>query len=282
MSDTETNMNLNVDNSTGILRSKKKQRLVMFYDTETVGSLIKMFDKFPYPPLEDQPHLIQVSYALFDEISYEVKDFYCAYIKIDDMSLINDESFEFNHIRRETCEQYGRPILEVLQRFYSAYIQAERVCAHNIRFDRKIMLFEIQRNKEELFAWHPDSVNMFKYYENIEDNPVQPYCTMNNSQDMCQVPHKDDRIRYYRQGPRQGQIYYKAPKLIELYRFLFREEPPEPLHNAVIDTLVGLRCYMRINNKTIHIVKFNHMIKNGFQIAQLDPALLDLNLRSLA
>jgi len=48
-----------------------------------------------------------------------------------------------------------------------------------------------------------------------------------------------------------NQDHYKYPTLNELYRFLFDEAPTGTLHNSLIDTLVCLKCYMRIRHSLI-------------------------------
>jgi DNA polymerase III epsilon subunit-like protein len=48
-----------------------------------------------------------------------------------------------------------------------------------------------------------------------------------------------------------NQDRYKYPTLTELYTFLFDETPKGQLHNSLIDTLVCLKCYMRIKHSLI-------------------------------
>ena len=247
---------------------------VMFFDTETVGSLDNMYEKgpnvepyHPWTPLERQPHMIQLSFVVFHPKTYVIKDFYCGYVKLDNMELMTEEAFTHNHISRETCEKHGRPILEVLRRFYAAYSRADRLIAHNIKFDRKIILFECMRNRGDIRQHCPELGPLFKITKKPE--AVEQYCTMWETTKFCKLVKKN------------GQTG-KPPRLIELYRILFKDDPPEPLHNAVIDTLVGLRCYLKYaEEKTVHNVKFGHMIKQGFELAKLDPALLAANLCSL-
>ena len=45
---------------------------------------------------------------------------------------------------------------------------------------------------------------------------------------------------------RNGKPYWKSPKLSELYEHLFQEPAPDGLHNALVDTLVCLRCYVKL------------------------------------
>ena len=42
-----------------------------------------------------------------------------------------------------------------------------------------------------------------------------------------------------------GKFYKKFPKLEELYKHLF-QHTPENLHNSMIDTLICLRCFLKL------------------------------------
>ena len=62
---------------------------------------------------------------------------------------------------------------------------------------------------------------------------------MKNSKDICKI----EKVNRF------GNIYYKYPKLIELYKHYFETEP-DGLHNSMIDVLVTLRCFgMMMFNK---------------------------------
>jgi hypothetical protein len=52
--------------------------------------------------------------------------------------------------------------------------------------------------------------------------------------------------------------YKKYPKLAELYFTLFRQAPTN-LHNSIVDTLVCLRCFLRMKlHKELHAEKFQY------------------------
>jgi hypothetical protein len=63
-----------------------------------------------------------------------------------------------------------------------------------------------------------------------------------------------------------NQVYYKNPKLSELYEILFPNEPiPKELHNSLIDAAMTLRCYLKyVNNFDIKEVNitFKQLFKN--------------------
>ena len=244
-----------------ISMSKKVNNLVLFFDTETTG--LPIFDKFSntnpvWTPLNKQPYITQISALLFDSKTYQVIKFLNAYIRIPNLELITEELVQINGIKREKCELEGIPMEEALVQFFEMYKQSRCVIAHNIRFDRKMIIIEKQRHKAALLEKCPDIGTLFKYEADIEAIPVKPYCTMTTTIDYCNL--------YQVKNPNRK----KAAKLAELYVILFRESPPEPLHNAVIDTLVGLRCYLKFaENKEIHFVKFRRMVENGLKLANI-------------
>ena len=66
-------------------------------------------------------------------------------------------------------------------------------------------------------------------------------CTMKSSVNICNI-----------MVVRDGQAPYKKwPTLLELYRHLF-SSTPDNLHNAIVDVLVCLRCFLMIY-MNIHI-----------------------------
>ena len=43
-----------------------------------------------------------------------------------------------------------------------------------------------------------------------------------------------------------NKVYYKHPKLSELYEKLFPNEPlPKDLHNSLVDVAMTIRCYLK-------------------------------------
>jgi hypothetical protein len=56
---------------------------------------------------------------------------------------------------------------------------------------------------------------------------------MKNSVDLCKIPVTS----------KEGEVYFKYPKLSELHQHLFKSVP-DGLHNAMTDVLACLRCYV--------------------------------------
>jgi len=80
------------------------------------------------------------------------------------------------------------------------------------------------------------------------------FCTMKNCAEFCKL----ERLS------KTNQVYYKNPKLSELYSILFPDMlPPNDLHNSLVDVAITLRCYIKyVYNFDIKIT--NESIKQLF------------------
>ena len=156
-------------------------------------------------------------------------------------------------ITREKCELGGILIKDALLEFYKEYIQSDYVIAHNINFDRRMIMIEIERNYVDLEQSAKNILNIF--------NPlfcklrgIENYCTMLSSLHICNIMIESKKNKEVK--------YKKFPKLTELYFCLFQMNP-ENLHNAMVDTLVCLRCFLKIKlNQEIHPKKYDYMLES--------------------
>ena len=80
---------------------------------------------------------------------------------------------------------------------------------------------------------------------NIQDT----YCTMKQSTEICKIE---------REFP-DGTKYFKYPSLSELYEHLFNHIPKNT-HNALIDILICMRCFCKIELKK-DISRINRTIR---------------------
>jgi DNA polymerase III epsilon subunit-like protein len=113
------------------------------------------------------------------------------------------------------------------------------IVAHNIDFDIKMILIEIERNRIEILKRSPECMTIFNpTYEEL--NGVEHYCTMRKGTILTNII-VDSKI--------QGRPpSLKWPRLNELYGKLFNNETVTGLHNAMVDVLVCLRCYMMMRH----------------------------------
>jgi DNA polymerase-3 subunit alpha len=205
---------------------------VLVFDVETTGLLPKTITD---PPV----YITQLSFTLYDAKNNELLKTYNAFVKIPDDVTITEKVTQITGIDREKLNAEGVDIVEVLERFYDAYCRADIMVAHNFDFDSKVIEIEANRNYERIenknkelaphIVWMFDS--MYVKLANIEMK-----CTMKMSKELCNIERVNSR-----------GTYIKFPTLCELYEKLFHTKP-ENLHNSMIDVLVCLRCYLKMEH----------------------------------
>lgn len=97
------------------------------------------------------------------------------------------------------------------------------------------MELEILRNYAYLRTI-PDSAFLFNDMFNSL-NDMDTYCTMQKTRNFCKITVNG------KYGP-----YIKAPRLSELHDKLFNFIP-ENLHDAMVDTMVCLKCYLKFEHE---------------------------------
>lgn len=198
--------------------SIKTMRILVF-DTETTG-LPKERNPSIYRT-ELWPFVIQLSYVVYDSELNEVMVLVNDYINIAFDTEISKESQEVHKITREMLNE-GITIKEALHKFNEYTKHCDLIVGHNVSFDKRMVIVEGIRNK----------INM-----EVEET----YCTMRNSTEICKIEKINPK----------GEIYFKFPTLSELHFHLFKKIPKNT-HNALIDILICLRCYCKIElNKDI-------------------------------
>ena len=207
----------------------------MAYDTETTG-LIPKVDRTigqPLPAIGDYPSILQLSFVIYDLKSKTIIKKYNEYIRIADDVVIPPKATEINGITRQTCNLIGIPIERALADFHEAYMLVDRVVAHNLAFDRKMIEIEVLRNMH-LLRHIPTITMMFNDTFNDVNN-IETICTMNKGKDICNLYITNEK----------GGRWKKSPKLSELHFRLF-DYVPANLHDALVDTMICMRCYLRL------------------------------------
>jgi DNA polymerase III epsilon subunit-like protein len=131
--------------------------------------------------------------------------------------------FVLSEMKRASPESF-LPIEAAMAEFMADLKTCNFVVAHNIDFDKKMILAELVRLKRE-----PDFYGIL-----AEDNFI---CTMMRSIQVCKIAKMN----------KFGRMEYKWPKLKEAYQTLFGYEPTgDALHNAIIDVIVCLRVFFKL------------------------------------
>jgi len=217
-----------------------RKRMILVFDVETTGLLPnKTRGKASgnEVPIESYPYIIQLSFVLYDIIESTAVITYNSYIKIPENIEIPDRVSELTGINKQVCNENGKDIIEVIDKFYEAYMSAEVIVAHNIEFDEKMISIELQRNRQEFLNKAPYCFTIFsKTYETLKG--IQRYCTMKNGTELCAITVESKTTK-------------KWPKLSELHQKLF-DVVPDGLHNSMVDVNACLKCYLKMRHGITH------------------------------
>jgi DNA polymerase III epsilon subunit-like protein len=126
---------------------------------------------------------------------------------------------------------FNPEIHEVLTEFMKDFEKADVIVAHNLNFDRNMLLAEMDRLRTR-----PGFEVFEEYIQNLYANKKE-FCTGKFGADVCQISAVN----------KMGKEYYKMPKLNALYTHLFGYAPDESkLHDALMDVVICMRCFYKI------------------------------------
>lgn len=192
---------------------------ILVFDTETTGLPER---GAPIIAVHRWPYIVQLSYLIFDTNDNKIIETVDNIIKLPDGVKITPESENIHHISNKMVKKKGVSIKDELIKFNERLVEVDMIIAHNIIFDKNIIKVESIRN------------NIISNFT-CNRHKIQEYCTMMNSIELCKI------VRHYK----NGNEYYKYPKLMELHEYLFNTIP-DGLHNSMVDILVCLRCYIKM------------------------------------
>lgn len=196
---------------------------ILVFDTETTG--LPKFRNTPIADTKNWPHVVQLSFMLYDARKNNVLEEGDYIIRLPDNVTIDPKAEAVHGISTAQCQREGLPMYEVFKHFSEAIARCDMLLAHNISFDKSIMMVEAARLGFD---------NIFRKSDGSE---LPEFCTMKSSIDLCKIERTNERT---------GKIYYKYPKMVELHNHLFKYEP-KGLHDSMADILCCLRCYFMMN-----------------------------------
>ena len=220
----------------------KKMNRILAFDVETTGLLPKRTGKV-VPQITDYPLILQLSFVIYDIRAGRIVTTYNNYIKVSDEVEISPFITGLTGIDRSVCDAKGVPMCQVLCDFCDAYMSADFIVSHNIGFDKKMVEIEIHRN----FAKVSGVPNMcFLFSETFNDLRGKTLaCTMAMGKSLCDEMYLVNKDGKMTRENKDGTTWKKPPKLVELHEFLFGTTP-DGLHDALVDTLVCLKCFMKM------------------------------------
>ena len=189
---------------------------ILVFDTETSGLIPKKYES-----LTECPYILQLACILVDTDGSKVIN------KIDSINEIvnapidklDDKVMEITGLTIEKVKS-GVDIVPLLYKLKNMIDECDVLVAHNLEFDSNMIKLECIRNNIEL--------NVSK----------SCYCTMKKSTQLCRLEKENSFGKYL-----------KWPTLEELHKHLFPEFKVNNLHDAYVDTLLCLRCYLMLNCK---------------------------------
>lgn len=195
--------------------------IVLCYDTETTG--LPQDRWAAHTDTKKWPHIIQLSWISYDTETNTVIGDANDLIQINDLPL-SDESVAIHKITREKANAEGIPICDAMEKFIQATNAADCMVGHNTQFDRNIVSVEGIRH------------GFTKIFRSTDGSNKPEYCTMQKGKTITKIEKINQTT---------GRTYFKQPRLAELHDYLYGDTP-EGTHDAMVDVLVCLRCYMAI------------------------------------
>jgi len=207
--------------------SKHSYQNILVFDTETTGLIPK------YSSDTNNPYITQLSFIIYNTETNSIRSTFNAYIKIPDEIEIPEIVTNITGITKKICQEKGISFQEAFAAFYYAILCSDCIVGHNIEFDVQMMYIEMERNKHSLR--HYAELNILFHPERLARIKTDIKCTMRMTVAECALLRTTEK----------NYTYKKYPKLAETYEYLF-QKTPENLHNSIIDVIVCLRCFLKI------------------------------------
>ena len=194
---------------------------VLIFDCETTG--LPRHRRVDIKNTCDWPFIVQLSWIVFDTSRNKLDKMRDEVVHLPQGLGICKESIRIHGITNEKMLREGVNIKSLLKEFIKDAKQCTILIAHNIDFDRKVIIVEQIRNNMRETCW---LYNLRK----------KEYCTMKEGVLSCNIMIKDKYT---------GKMKLKFPKLSELHKHQFGTIP-SGLHNSLVDILVCFRCFGKL------------------------------------
>jgi DNA polymerase III epsilon subunit-like protein len=173
---------------------------------------------------------------LYDTEAKVVLEYIDYIIRVGPEVIISPESIAIHQITPARSQTEGVPIVEALAVFEKTLVEADLIVGHNISFDKKMLMVELLRHQLPNFFYFAKGSTSGSRRDQYAE-----YCTMKQTTELCALSAVNKTT---------GKTYCKYPTLSELHEHLFKSKP-NGVHNAMIDVLVCLRCYI------YHVYKYD-------------------------
>ena len=212
---------------------------VLFFDTETSGlphdecrNTLSLVNKHMWPKI------VQYSSITLDTETGSVESMSDYIVKVDDSVVLDGQSAEIHGITNLISKTQGVSIEKVLETFTQECENADLIVAHNLDFDKNMLLKE----------WYDliscdDKTKVHQF-----TNPYIKFKkTISKVKKLCTLKSNIQRVNKKAISKKDGKEYVKWPTLEELHTHLFNEDLSDVnLHNALVDTMICARCWYNI------------------------------------
>lgn len=189
----------------------------LFFDTETTG-LPKERNKDATQGPNNWPEPVSIAWIVTED-SKPVRAKY--YIIQPQGWLIPDDSIKIHGITQQMAEVEGVPLSHVLGEFMRDLRQVDVAIAHNLEFDKNVILAAVLYNCKD------DVAMKWPRYE---------FCTCEGAREITRIPLVKPSL-YFK---------FKTPRLTELYEFTFGSKPPESiLHTSLGDVQILVAIFFK-------------------------------------
>lgn len=206
--------------------------LFLVYDTETTGLAPNLKSMPRYDTLNIWPYIVQLSYLVYDTDKNTIEHISDSIIKLHESITISEVSTSVHGITKEISQQKGIPILSALNDFIKWVDKCDLIIAHNIEFDRKMIITEIMRLPGETSP----QLKKKKSFNDVITNYKKNYCTMMTAKPLCNIK------AFTKKDKRE---YVKFPTLTETCKHLYNFEPRN-MHNSLNDIIICTLCFYKL------------------------------------
>lgn len=216
-----------------------KRMRILFFDTETNGLPWNRYAS--YRNTDNWPHVVQFAWQVWDFSDLEHP------VRLQEVNTLirprpemkwSAEAAAIHKISLESAVRDGVEIQTALDWFREDCVSANYVIAHNLQFDKTVILSEVMRLHQTVK--YPDPENWWP------TKKEQDLCTMKIATPLCAILAK--------KGTPEDP--YKWPTLAELFAWLFPKTPlPTNLHDASADVECLVKCVQEMLRRRLLVLE---------------------------